>query len=137
MWEWLTSSWTVQKVHLQAANQVLYYLKGSLRKDIPFKWNSRLVLEAHKNANYDGSVIHRRSTTGYCTFLGGNLVTWRSKEHSLVVRSSAEENVLQWPKEFVNYYGWILFWKIWRLNGMTQWHYSDNKSAITMAYNLV
>ena len=34
--------------------------------------------------------MDRRSTTGYCTFLGGNLVTWRSKKQNVVARSSAE-----------------------------------------------
>ena len=34
--------------------------------------------------------MDRRSTIGYCTFIGGNLVTWRSKKQNLVVRSSAE-----------------------------------------------
>ena len=31
-----------------------------------------------------------RSTTGYCTFLGGNLVTWRSKKQNLISKSSTE-----------------------------------------------
>ena len=37
-----------------------------------------------------GSIVDRRSTSGYCTFLGGNLVTWRSKNQNVVARSSAE-----------------------------------------------
>ncbi|RVW24991.1 Retrovirus-related Pol polyprotein from transposon TNT 1-94 [Vitis vinifera] len=32
----------------------------------------------------------RRSTSRYCTFLRGNLVTWRSKKQNVVARSSAE-----------------------------------------------
>lgn len=31
-----------------------------------------------------------RSTSGYCTYLWGNLVTWRSKKQPGVARSSAE-----------------------------------------------
>lgn len=31
-----------------------------------------------------------RFTSGYCTFLWGNLVTWRSKKQTVVARSSAE-----------------------------------------------
>ncbi|XP_059591531.1 uncharacterized protein LOC132253455 [Vitis vinifera] len=39
----------------------------------------------------DGSsVTDRRSTSGYCSFVWGNLVTWRSKKQSVVARSSAE-----------------------------------------------
>jgi hypothetical protein len=35
-------------------------------------------------------LLQRRSITGYCTFFGGNLVTWKSKKHIMVARSSAE-----------------------------------------------
>ncbi|RVX04977.1 Retrovirus-related Pol polyprotein from transposon TNT 1-94 [Vitis vinifera] len=37
-----------------------------------------------------GSVTDRRSTSGYCSFVWGNLVTWRSKKQSVVARNSAE-----------------------------------------------
>ena len=32
----------------------------------------------------------RRSTFGHCSYVWGNLVTWRSKKQSVVSRSSAE-----------------------------------------------
>ena len=35
-------------------------------------------------------MIDRRSTTGYCIFLVGNLVVWRSKKQEVVARSSTE-----------------------------------------------
>jgi len=49
-----------------------------------------MTLEAYTDADYAGSLIDRRSTSGYCTFLGGNLVTWRSKKQNVVARSSAK-----------------------------------------------
>ena len=47
-------------------------------------------MTVYTDANYAGSIVDRRSTTGYCMFLGGNLVTWRSKKQNVVPRSSAE-----------------------------------------------
>ncbi|XP_048229524.1 uncharacterized mitochondrial protein AtMg00810-like [Ricinus communis] len=32
----------------------------------------------------------RKSTSGFCTFVGGNLVTWKSKKQTVTARSSAE-----------------------------------------------
>lgn len=46
---------------------------------ILLKRNGGLVLEAYKDANYIGSIINRRSASRYCTVLGRNLVTWRTK----------------------------------------------------------
>ncbi|RDX95150.1 putative mitochondrial protein, partial [Mucuna pruriens] len=76
--------------HLQVAYRVLHYLKGNLRKGIFFKRNNILALEAYTDADYARSLANRRSTSGCCTFLMGNLVTWRSKKHNVVARSSVE-----------------------------------------------
>jgi hypothetical protein len=37
-----------------------------------------------------GRECDRKSTTGFCTFVGGNLVTWKSKKQNIIARSSAE-----------------------------------------------
>ena len=55
--------------HLQAAYRVLHYLKGNPGKGILFKKNDTLALEAYTDANYASSIVDRRSTTWYCTFL--------------------------------------------------------------------
>jgi hypothetical protein len=62
-----------KKVHLRAAHRVLQYLKGTPRKGILFRRSGGLMLEAYRDAKYVGSLIDRRSTTRYCTFLGGNM----------------------------------------------------------------
>ena len=76
--------------HLQAAHKVMHYLKGNPRKGILFKKNDAFSLEAYTDADYAGSIVDRRSTTRYCTFLEGNLVTWKSKKHNVVAWSSGE-----------------------------------------------
>ena len=122
--------------HLQAAYRVLHYLKGNLGKGILFKKNDTLALEAYTDVDYASSIVDRRSTTG--TFLGGNLVTWRSKKHNVVARSSAESQFR------VNAQGLCeLLWLKIILNDLRiEWDdpiklYRDKKSAINIAYNLI
>ena len=52
--------------------------------------NEQRGVEAYTNVDWFGLVTDRRSTTGYYTFVWGNLVTWRSKKQSVMARSSAE-----------------------------------------------
>lgn len=49
-------------------------LKGLLRKSIMFRKKNILLLEAYIDADYR-LIVGRGSTTSYCTFLRGNLVT--------------------------------------------------------------
>ncbi|RVW82799.1 Copia protein [Vitis vinifera] len=48
--------------------------------------------EVFEECSWDwvGAVDDRRSTSGYFTFVGGNLVTWKSKKQNVVARSSVE-----------------------------------------------
>ena len=78
------------KVHWDAAMMVLRYLKSSPGKGLLFKRNPSLDVVAYTDADYAGSVEDRKSTSGFCVFVGGNLVTWRSKKQTVVARSSAE-----------------------------------------------
>ena len=64
-------------------------LKLRLEEEFYLKKGSELTMEAYTDADFVGSLIDRRSTTGYCMFLGGNLITWRSKKQLVVARSIA------------------------------------------------
>ena len=63
-----------KEIHLLVVYQIPQYLKGTLRGGILFK-GKNLTLDDYINANYVGSMVDKRSTSGYCTYLGGNLMT--------------------------------------------------------------
>ena len=103
-----------------------------------FKKGAELTLEAYTDADYAGSIVNRRSTSGYCTFLGGNLVTWRSKKQNVVARSTAEAEFRAMAQGICE----LLWLKIVLDDYRIKWDapmrlYCDNKSAISIAHNPV
>ena len=77
--------------HLETVYQILRYLKKNPGHGLMFKKeDGDLTIEAYTNANWAASITDRRSTSGWCIFMGGNLVTWRSKKQSVVARSNVE-----------------------------------------------
>ena len=74
--------------HLQVVIKILQYLKSSLGRELLIKKESKVSLEVYTHADYVGLIIDRRSNSGYCMFLGGNLVILRSKKQNRVARSS-------------------------------------------------
>ncbi|RVW60823.1 Retrovirus-related Pol polyprotein from transposon TNT 1-94 [Vitis vinifera] len=76
--------------HMTAVIRILRYLKMTLGKGLFFQRTTKKEIEIFSDVDWAGSVTDRRSTSGYCSFVWGNLVTWRSKKQSVVARSSAE-----------------------------------------------
>ena len=76
--------------HLEAVMRIIRYLKGTAGRGIVYRKNSHLQVMAYSDADWAGCVMDRKSTAGYFTFVGGNLVTWKSKKQNVVTLSSAE-----------------------------------------------
>ena len=69
---------------------ILCYLKGALGRGILYSNHGHNRVECFTDADWAGSKEDRRSISGYCVFVGGNLVLWKSKKQGVVSRSSAE-----------------------------------------------
>ena len=76
--------------HMGAVFRILRYLKSSPGKGLLFSKNAHLNIEGYTDADWAENILDRKSTSGYFTFVGGNLVTWRSKKQKVVTLSSAE-----------------------------------------------
>ncbi|CAN6725348.1 unnamed protein product [Malus baccata var. baccata] len=76
--------------HMDAVMRILTYLNFAPGKGILYGKHGHLKVEGFTNAYWVGNVTNRRSTSGYFTFVGGNLVTWCGKKQKVVPRLSAE-----------------------------------------------
>jgi len=124
--------------HLEAVYRILRYLKSTPGKGLFFKKNEKRGIEVYTDADWAGSVTDRRSSSGYCTFLWGNLVTWRSKKQNVVARSSAEaefRSMAQGVCEIL----WLkrVLEELKRPVSLPMKLYCDNKAAISIAHNPV
>ncbi|GJV24560.1 hypothetical protein Tco_1377255, partial [Tanacetum coccineum] len=64
--------------------------KGSPGLGILVAKSSGMSLKAFSDADWAKCIVTRRSVTGYCVFLNGNLVSWKSKKQNTLSKSSAE-----------------------------------------------
>ncbi|XP_028093015.1 uncharacterized protein LOC114293182 [Camellia sinensis] len=76
--------------HYDALVRILHYLKGTMFHGLHYSAQSSLQLHAFSDADWAGDPTDRRSTTGFCSFLGNSLIAWRSKKQNLVARSSTK-----------------------------------------------
>ncbi|XP_074374435.1 uncharacterized protein LOC141714838 [Apium graveolens] len=126
------------KEHMDAVIRILRYLKGSPGKGLFFEKGESREIKAYTDADWVGSVVDRRSTSGYCTYVWGNLVTWRSKKQNVVARSSAEAEF----RSLANGVSELIWLKLLLKELQVAIKspmklYSDNKAAINIAHNPV
>ena len=124
--------------HLQAAHTVLKYLKGTTGLGLTYRQTGKLDLCLYTNSDYAGSRVDYRSTIGYCTILGGNLVTWRSKKQNIVSKSSTVAEFCAMSKGIDE-----VMWIKHMLDDLQIPYHKpiilrcDNKSAISIAHDPV
>ncbi|CAL9024474.1 unnamed protein product [Prunus brigantina] len=73
---------------MNAVLRILRYLKSAPGKRLTFSKHGHLNIDGYIDADWAGSITDRKSTSGYFTLVGGNLVTWRSKKHKVVALSN-------------------------------------------------
>ncbi|GJV79471.1 ribonuclease H-like domain-containing protein [Tanacetum coccineum] len=76
--------------HFSALKRILRYVQGTLDYGLQLFSSTTDSLVAYSDADWAGCPTTRRSTSGYCVFLGNNLLSWSSKRHLTLSRSSAE-----------------------------------------------
>ena len=79
-----------RKDHQLAVYKILRYIKGTLGQGLFYSSKAELQFQMFADASYEDCLDTRRSTSGFCLFLGTSLISWKSKKQSVVAKSSAE-----------------------------------------------
>jgi hypothetical protein len=79
-----------RQTHWIATKHVLRYLRGTVGYGLRYASSVDLSLQGYADADWAGSAVDRKSTSGCCFTLGSAMVSWCSRKQSSVALSTAE-----------------------------------------------
>lgn len=120
--------------HLHALKHIIRYVKGTIDIGLYLHRNLVSTLTAYTDADWTECPNTRRSTLGYCVFLGDNIISWSAKRQTTVSRSSAEAEYRGVPNVVVEIC-WLknLLLELGHNPILTSLIYCDNVSVIYMS----
>jgi hypothetical protein len=79
-----------RECHQPLVKRALRYVRGTTALGLWLTASASLSIRAYTDADWAGCPDTRRSTSGFCVYIGDSLVSWSSKRQATVSRSSAE-----------------------------------------------
>ncbi|KAL4587848.1 hypothetical protein LXL04_000722 [Taraxacum kok-saghyz] len=76
--------------HFAPLKRILRYIRGTTGLGLQIYSSPSRDIIAYSDADWAGCPVTRRSISGYCVFLGHNLLSWSAKRQNTVSRSSTE-----------------------------------------------
>ncbi|KAG6471756.1 hypothetical protein ZIOFF_069202 [Zingiber officinale] len=79
----------LRQSHLQAANRILRYIKGTQGDGILYAKGVFVELLGYTDSDWAGDTVVRKSTSGYAFFIGSVVFFWSSKKQPVIALSTA------------------------------------------------
>ena len=76
--------------HWDVVIRILRYIKSTPDQGVLYKNRGHTQVVGYTDADWVDSPTDRRSTSEYCVFVDGNLISWKSKKQDVVARFNAE-----------------------------------------------
>jgi len=76
--------------HFATLKRIIRYIQGTKEFGLRLSPSTVTNLSAYSDADWGGCPDTRRSTSGYCVYLGANLISWSAKRQATLSPSSAE-----------------------------------------------
>ncbi|GJT60626.1 ribonuclease H-like domain-containing protein [Tanacetum coccineum] len=76
--------------HFAALKRILRYVRETVDFGLQLYVSGTTSLVGHTDADWAGFPSTRMSTSGYCVFLGDNILSWSAKRQHTLFRSSAK-----------------------------------------------
>ncbi|XP_050918651.1 uncharacterized mitochondrial protein AtMg00810-like [Lathyrus oleraceus] len=70
--------------HWNAVIWILRYIKNAPGRGILYEDKGDSKITCYSDADWAGTSSDRRSTSGYCVLIGGNMISWRRKKQNIV-----------------------------------------------------
>jgi len=124
--------------HWKVVIHILRYIKKAPGQGLLYEDKGNTQISGYCDVDWAGGPIDKRSTTGYCVFIGGNIISWKSKKQNIVARSNAEAEYramtmttceLVWIKQLLQE---LQFCEVKQMK-----LYCDNQTALQIASNPV
>jgi hypothetical protein len=124
---------------MSMVKRIFRYLSGNRNHGLTYtRGQNREAVEltGYCDADWGGDLIDRRSTTGQCTLMNGNLISWQTKKQTTVANSTAEAEYmaiadvareLMWMRQLLSELGISIV--------TPSIIYSDNQPAIRISEN--
>jgi hypothetical protein len=77
-------------IHMVAVKHILRYVRGTIAYGLRYTSSGGVMLHGFTDSDWMGSVVDRKSTSGYCFSLGSAMISWSSRKQGSVAQSTAE-----------------------------------------------